>query len=406
MTTQHFALFAPYLPAPAHSGGRIRIQEFARALSELAEVSLFACADTHDLSEHGADPELGIYASTHLFRSAHAWLPSSQVPARARRSTPKALRQRFELEHARRNFDALVVEHVHAAGVALAHPTLPWVLDEHNIESAYLREKLRARARLTRFTQGAELRALERFERRAWQRASRVVCVSESDAEVIARARGSAPVVIGNGVRADSVPFVLPSRRVGHELLFVGVLGHPPNAAAALWLAREVLPRVKRSEPRARLVLCGADPAPEVRALHGSDVEVTGRVASVAPYLGRAAVYVNALRHGAGTSLKVLEALASGIPLVSSPEGVRGFALQDGEHYACARSAEECAALARSAMRDRAELDAQASRGRAFALGLDFRELGTRFAALVAELTAARRSQRELVFLDASPGDA
>lgn len=65
-------------------------------------------------------------------------------------------------------------------------------------------------------------------------------------------------------------------------------MSHPPNIFAASWLASEVMPLVWRQEPRARLVLCGAYPARKVRALEGERVEVTGEVASVAPYLDRA----------------------------------------------------------------------------------------------------------------------
>lgn len=75
MAHPRFALFAPYLPAPAHSGGRIRIQQFARALSQHGQVSLFACADAHDLAAHGGNAELDVYAAKHLVETSRAWFP-------------------------------------------------------------------------------------------------------------------------------------------------------------------------------------------------------------------------------------------------------------------------------------------------------------------------------------------
>jgi glycosyltransferase involved in cell wall biosynthesis len=385
------ALFAPYLPAPAHSGGRIRIQAFAKALGEIAEVSLFASAGAEDIERHGGDAGFDLYASTYLAQTARAWLSSAHVPARVRRCAPAALRLAFLRAHAQRRFDVAVVEHAYAAAVAMQVNAVPWVLDEHNVESHYARERLRARGPLNELMARREVRALARWERRVWGTASHVVCVSESDADEIALGSRRRPSVIPNGASISGTRFVPPSRRSGYEILFVGLMGHEPNAAAARFLAKEVLPLLQRLEPRAKLVLCGADPTPAVRRLAGPSVEVTGRVATVQPYLERAAVYANPLRHGAGTSLKVLEALASGLPLVSSASGVRGFALKQGDDYSAAESAEEFARCLARCLRDRGACDPAAERNRAFAEAHDFSVLGRRFADLVANCAGAER---------------
>jgi glycosyltransferase involved in cell wall biosynthesis len=391
MTKPRFALFAPYLPAPAHSGGRIRIQQFARALARVGEVSLFACADARDLATHGTDPGLDVYVEKHLVEAGSAWFPSGGRPARVRRCAPPRLLRAFSAAHARLGFSALIVEHVHAAGVALQQQALPWLLDEHNIESDYLSARLRAAGPGRMLASRSELSALARWERRAWRAATRVVCVSQSEADLIAVASGRMPRVIANGVPVRDIPFVLPSERAGHELLFVGVMGHPPNAAAARWLATEVLPLVRRAEPRAKLVLCGADPSARVAALAGPNVEVTGRVASVLPYLRRAAVYVNAIREGAGSSLKVIEALASGAPLVSTARGVRGFAVEDGRHYLHAESAEQFAGAVLAAMNAPAALDEVALRGRQIAEAHDLVSLAEEFAGLACQVAGGER---------------
>jgi glycosyltransferase involved in cell wall biosynthesis len=172
-------------------------------------------------------------------------------------------------------------------------------------------------------------------------------------------------------------------------------MGHAPNVAAAQFLGREVLPRIRREEPRAKLTLCGADPSAPVRALESPHVEVTGRVANVSPFLERAAVYVNPLQHGAGSSLKVLEALAAGIPLVSSERGVRGFDLSAPEHFLAAESANEFATQVLRCFRDRAARDGAALAGRHFAESHDFESIGRRFAALVADSAAVRAGRSE-----------
>jgi glycosyltransferase involved in cell wall biosynthesis len=266
---------------------------------------------------------------------------------------------------------------------------VPWVLDEHNVESRYQREYFAAEGRAG-FRARREVALLEAWERRAWAGATALTCVSDADASAIAPHRASAPCVIPNGVQLADVPLVLPSERAGAEVLFVGLLSHAPNVQAALFLAREVMPALWREEPSARLVLCGRSPAREVLALAGPRVEVTGTVPSVAPYLSRAAVYANALFRGAGSSLKVPEALASGLPLVSTGVGVRGFELREGEHYARAEDAEGFARALLAALRGRAGLDARALRARAVAEQFDWERLGGRFADVVFRAAEAR----------------
>ena len=257
------------------------------------------------------------------------------------------------------------------------------MLDEHNVESEYLLAREQAR-REPGFWLRREVAAMRRWERLAWRRATEVVCVSSADAEHVRAVRGRSPVLIPNGVDLGSVPFTLPSARPGFDVLFVGLMSHAPNVRAAAFLAREVMPLVRRDEPRARLILCGMNPAREVLALADDRTQVTGFVPSVRPFLEASAVYANPLQHGAGTSLKVLEALAAGLPLVSTALGVRGFELLAGEDY---REAETASAFAREILevfRARASLDGGACRGRAFAERHDWGGLAGKFAEVVA----------------------
>ncbi len=377
------ALLSPYLPAPAHSGGRIRIHRFAEALSRHFDVHLFAAADEYELREHLRSPELATYAAVHVERRQLSFLPGLSPPSRVRAVTPSKLVQRFLHADQLTPFKAAVVEHSHAAATLQHGRRIPWLLDEHNVESDYVA----ARAHAQRFPKIAsrlkELSALERWERSLWKDANEVVCVSSEDAARVEAVRGRPVPVIPNGVAAEEVPFKRPSERSGYEILFVGIFEHPPNIAAARWLAREILPRVAVEEPRARLVLCGSRPVRAVHELASERVTVTGRVASITPYLERAAVYANALQHGAGSSLKVLEALASGSPLVSTTVGARGFDLRSPEHYLAADDTEAFVRHILACFRDPQSRDAAAGRGRTIAESCSWARLSARFVELV-----------------------
>src|SRR5690606_170200 len=215
-------------------------------------------------------------------RPASPALSGLFTAARAARGMPAALGRAFARAHAERPFALAVVEHSHAARYALG-AGIPVLLDEHNVESAYRRAAVDARGGLVRAALGRRDAALlAHWERRVWQAADRVVCVTEDDARAIAAVRGEPPAVVPNGVDTGKVPFVPPSSRTGSEILFVGLMDHPPNVRAAERLAREVMPRVWAARADARLVLCGANPAREVRALASERVLVTGRVPEVA----------------------------------------------------------------------------------------------------------------------------
>ena len=142
------AVFAPYLPAPATTGGRIRIHRFSLALAEIAELELFAVADPNELEKETARSALEPYAARHVAAARFTSLPALRRAARVRNAAPPALAAAFRRAHASRSFDVLVAEHCHAAAIALEAPEVPLVVDEHNVESVYVAERDRARGPL------------------------------------------------------------------------------------------------------------------------------------------------------------------------------------------------------------------------------------------------------------------
>src|SRR5262249_5585341 len=104
-------------------------------------------------------------------------------------------------------------------------------------------------------------------------------------------------------------------------VVFCGVMNYPPNVEGAIWLAREVWPRVRRAVPSARLELVGASPTPAVPSLASGreDVIVTGHVDDVRAHLWGAAVAAAPLLTARGVQNKVLEAVAAGLPTVVTP---------------------------------------------------------------------------------------
>lgn len=148
--------------------------------------------------------------------------------------------------------------------------------------------------------------------------------------------------VVRNGYR---VPEHLPRHPdLEHPtLLFVGPLSYEPNRLAAEWLAFEVLPLVRRALPAARLVLVGYNDGASPRLRHAEGVTLTGYVHDLGPYYASAAVAVAPLQSGGGTRLKVMEALARSVPLVSTSMGCFGLDLTNDRELLIADGADHFA---------------------------------------------------------------
>ena len=136
------------------------------------------------------------------------------------------------------------------------------------------------------------------------------------------------------------------------DIVFVGGFPHTPNVDAAHFIADEVMPLIWRDMPDARLVLVGYAPPPDVLALAGPRVVVTGHVPAVEPYLDKAQLVLAALRYGAGVKGKIVEALRLGVPVVTTSIGAEGIGIVPGKHALVGESAAELAAAALSLFRE------------------------------------------------------
>jgi GT2 family glycosyltransferase/SAM-dependent methyltransferase len=135
-------------------------------------------------------------------------------------------------------------------------------------------------------------------------------------------------------------------------LVYVGSFDHPPNIDAAVALVRDVMPLVWQVVPEVQVQIIGAAPPPAVEALASDRVEVTGWVKEIDPLLDAARALVAPLSYGAGMKGKVTQALAIGLPVVTTPIGVEGIPAHDGEEMLIGATPEELAERAIRILRD------------------------------------------------------
>jgi glycosyltransferase involved in cell wall biosynthesis len=123
-----------------------------------------------------------------------------------------------------------------------------------------------------------------------------------------------------------------PSFDNSKDLMFIGSFRHLPNIDGVLWFVNEVFPRIRRHLPQAQLFIVGSDPTPEILALNGDGIVVTGYVKDTSPYFLNCRVFVAPLRYGAGVKGKVIEAASYGLPVVTTQLGAEGLNLKNGKN--------------------------------------------------------------------------
>jgi GT2 family glycosyltransferase/SAM-dependent methyltransferase len=166
-------------------------------------------------------------------------------------------------------------------------------------------------------------KALRELELAMIRAADVTLLVSESEQAQVLRDVPDANTLLVPTVHELDPNVLPPEGRAG--VLFLGGFAHPPNIGAAIHLVKDVMPAVWRELPDLRVTIVGSDAPPEVQALASPRVDVAGWVEDLQPVLDRARVLVVPLRYGAGLKGKIMQCLAAGLPVVTTPVGVEGI---------------------------------------------------------------------------------
>jgi polysaccharide biosynthesis protein PslH len=226
------------------------------------------------------------------------------------------------------DFDLVLAATLYVLAYVPQHLKHRLVLDTINVETRRLEAMARGALGPRSFAARLQVGPTRKLEEEAARRALRVLAVSKSEKAFFERVAPGRVDLVPNGIAVCE--YAWRSRPV-HEpaLLFIGSLNYSANVDAVLYLLRSIVPRLRRLD--ATLSVVGlSPPAAVVGAARRSPLatEVTGYVPSAAPHFQRARMVVVPLRYGGGTRLKILEALAHGVPVVSTTIGAEGLGVR------------------------------------------------------------------------------
>jgi glycosyltransferase involved in cell wall biosynthesis len=241
-------------------------------------------------------------------------------------------------------------------------PGVPVLIDSVDIHF----RRVEARAVLTGDPRDtAQAHATRTAELATYALADLVIVVTEEDRRALVAAGMTTPTARVPNFHAIP-PCPQRDLRQPGSLLFVGGFLHDPNTDAVRWLVNEILPLIRRRVPHVRLTIIGQQPPPDVEAMASDSLRVLGHVPDIQPLLQESWVSVAPLRYGAGIKGKVGEAMAFGLPVVTTSVGAEGFGVTPGVHLLVADSAPAFAEATVTLLTDAQRHEEVSRQGRAF----------------------------------------
>jgi GT2 family glycosyltransferase/glycosyltransferase involved in cell wall biosynthesis len=326
---------SPYPICPPVHGGGVFMYQTVHELAKLVELHLIVMLDYPQNLEPHRELESICASVEYVVRTEkrHKAI-GSIVPHAVREFRNPDVAWLIHRQILTRAIDVVQLEYTVLGQYAGGFRRIPSILFEHDVyfqsiarRLPYMRsptEKIQARWEY--------LRSL-RYELRMLRAADRIqVCSRENGAYLesfVPALRGRVDDGFRAGIATSHYEF-RPDGREPRTLLFLGSFRHLPNQEALNWFVTEVFPRVRAEEPGTRLVVIGSDPPPKHSLRDAEGIELVGFVQDVREPLGKYAVFVCPILSGSGMRVKLLEAFAAGIPVVSTRLGAEGLASEDG----------------------------------------------------------------------------
>jgi glycosyltransferase involved in cell wall biosynthesis len=366
-------IVSPYLPLPLGGhGGSVYLYEMLKRLCTRHAVTLVSFADRDEmamakdlsplaLTTHIVPRRKGpsrspgdalflvVSRMLQMARSVLSWEPYYVSKFRSARMSRMIRRVTSDVQ-----YDVVQIEYAQMGtyrGEVRSGKTIIHEIDV--VFRTMLRYHREARSPLKRGAFFVEMCRWKRYEPAMAGRFDGVSTLTQPDRLMLQRMTGIRTIeVLPPGVETAPVPAPIPARE-GGTLLFVGNLAQLPNADAALWLCTEIFPRIAAEYPGAGLSIIGRGASPALRAAATDPrIRILNFVEDLRPHFLHAGVFIAPLRLGGGIKIKMLDALAHGCPVVTTPVGAEGITGLDASSVRISRTADGLARLCVDLLRD------------------------------------------------------
>jgi glycosyltransferase involved in cell wall biosynthesis len=347
-------LLTQVLPYPPDSGPKVKTYNVIKYLARSHDLTLVSFVrgdqtkhvrhlERYCRTVHTVPMERGVVrdglAMTHSLLTSQPWMMV--------RDDRQAMHDLVDRLCTEQSFDVAHADQLNMCQYAERVPSAFKVFDAHNaLWLLYKRLWLTLKPSPKKGLLGRDWRLLKRYEGRVCCEFDAVLAVSEEDRLALQEAAGRPldATVIPIAIDTDEVTIIKREAEPNH-ILHIGTMYWPPNVDAVNWFIREVYPLVRRERPDVQFDMLGSRPPADLLALNEASlgINVTGYVADPTPYQQQAAVMIVPLRAGGGMRVKILNALAEGIPIVSTTLGYEGIDVTPEQDILAANTPEEFA---------------------------------------------------------------
>jgi GT2 family glycosyltransferase len=333
---------SPYPICPPIHGGGVFMYQTTRELARLCSLHLLILLDfEHERWAHEELEQLAVSTDYIVRMEGKRKEFGSMLPFAVREFSNHNLTWALHRQIYIHKIDAVQLEYTSLAQYGASFQRIASILFEHDVYFQSISRTLpQMHGIITKLKAGFEyLRAL-RYELGVLPRFDRVQVCSPANRDwllsFLPRLKGRIDDDLRAGIDTSRYEFQ-PTGREPHTMLFLGSFRHIPNQHALDWFVKHVLPRVLERSPDARLIVVGAEPPPRHSLPDlGDTIDLRGFVDDIREPLARYAVFVCPILSGSGMRVKLLEAFAAGIPVVSTCIGAEGLAGEDGDLCALA----------------------------------------------------------------------
>jgi sugar transferase (PEP-CTERM/EpsH1 system associated) len=351
------------VPYPPDRGDRIRSFNFIKYLSERHEIHLISiCFD--EVPDEIVIREMKKYCKTveifpvkykrNLLKSAFYLF--TKIPLTIPMFYSKGLFQTLKKRCETEAFDLIYMFSSSIAPYTLNIQNIPKIMDFIDVDSEKWLDYAKKSWFIKKWIYSREAHCLRRFEVEIERACQASILVSSREVSIFKQFSPHAKIfAIGNGVEIQEFGKVISLNGKNNSIVFVGVMNYMPNADAVKYFAQKIFPKILSKKPGTHFYIVGKNPTKDIKRLSDEikNVHVTGFVDNVKEYLRNAKVAVIPLRIARGIQNKVLEAMATGVPVVATKAAMEGIDAQPGKEYLLADNEDDFALKTIKLLEDR-----------------------------------------------------